>query len=318
MYMRNPLKLETLYNIHLHRDPLSLVALAASHEGCIPRGLMLGNADDVYGLSMCIIRMLTMFTEATWEEWHAVNSCSWEYFGNIRLKMKVLHDILQYNPAWDSRFFRDLNTRFRPVSEELKDAKKMEASAWAIEVYLLGVHTLYPNVFAQLDVLYDAQTSDLVRSCVHPDRNRRYNHTSGERISQGFKPTRRKATRPRRYTEIKRRDLKVKTASQDCIHVQVGHCWIMTGITRGGRMVWWNGVRPMTTCVERMHQSKTVMRSALDFFVSKVRTSDSSLRDLLCTEWPFDHPIQREEWLKLLELYWKPTVRLDKGPNPVP
>ena len=83
-------------------------------------------------------------------------------------------------------------------------------------------------------------------------------------------------------------------------------------------MVWWNGVRPMTTCVERMHQSKTVMRSALDFFVSKVRTSDSSLRDLLCTEWPFDHPIQREEWLKLLELYWKPTVRLDKGPNPVP
>ena len=74
----------------------------------------------------------------------------------------------------------------------------------------------------------------------------------------------------------------------------------MTGITRGGRMVWWNGVRPMTTCVERMHQSKTVMRSALDFFVSKVRTSDSSLRDLPCTEWPFDHTIQREEWLKLV------------------
>ena len=173
MYTRNPLKLETLYNIHLHRDPLSLVALAASHEGCIPRGLMLGNADDVYGLSMCIIRMLTMFTEAPWEEWHAVNSCSWEYFGNIRLKMKVLRDILQYNPAWDSRFFRDLHTRFRPVSEELKDAKKMEASAWAIEVYLLGVHTLYPNFFAHLDMLYDAQTSDLVRSCVQLDRNRR-------------------------------------------------------------------------------------------------------------------------------------------------
>ena len=49
----------------------------------------------------------------------------------------------------------------------------MEASVWAIEVYLLGVHTLYPNFFAHLDMLYDAQTSDLVRSCVQLDRNRR-------------------------------------------------------------------------------------------------------------------------------------------------
>ena len=208
-------ELETLYNIHLHRDPLSLVALAASHEGCIPRGLLLGNADDVYGLGMCIVRMLTMFTEAPWEKWQALNSCSSKYADDIRLKMKVLSEILQCNPA----FFRDLHTRFRPVSEKLEDAKRIEASARRIEVYLSGVHTLYPNFFAHLDVLYDAHTSDLVRSCVHPDRNRRYNHTSGEKISQGFKPTRRKATRPRRYTEIKRRHLKVKIVSRDCVHV---------------------------------------------------------------------------------------------------
>ena len=314
------LELKTLYSPHLHRDPLSLIAIAASHEGCIPRGLMLGNADDVYGLGMCIVLMMTMFTEVPYEEWHALNSFSSQYADDIHLKMKVLGEILQHNPAWDSRLFRDLYTRFRPVSEKLEDAKRMEASARAIEVYLSGVHTLYSNFFAHLEVLYDAQTSDLVRSCVHPDRNSRYNHTSGEQISQGFKPTKRKAKRPRRYTEITRGDLKVKIASQDCIHVQVGHCWIMTGIARGGRMMWWNAVRPMTTCVERMHQSKKVMRSALDIFISKVRTLDSSLKDLPCTEWPFDHAIQREEWLKLLELYWlrKPTVRLDKGPNLVP
>ena len=308
-------ELKTLYNAHLHRDPLSLVALAASHEGCIPRGLMLGNADDVYGLGMCIVRMLTMFTDVPWGEWQALNCCSSVYAKNIRLKTKVLGEILQHNPAWDSRHFRDLHTRFRPVSDKLEDAKTMEASARAIEVYLSGIFTLYPNFFVHLDVLYDAQTSDLVRSCVHPDRHRRYNHTPSEQISQ-----RRKATRPRRYTEMRRGDLKVKMDYENRIHVQIGHCWIMTGIAIGGRMRWWNAVKPMTTCVERMHQSKNVMRSALDIFISKVRKLDSLLKDLPCTEWPFDHEIQREEWLKLLELYWlrKPTVRLDKGPNLVP
>lgn len=308
-------ELKTMYNFPLHRDPLSLIAVAASHEGCIPRGLVLGNADDVYGLGMCIVRMLTMLVEMPSQDWYALNTWCRAFADDVRLKMETLGRLLRYNPAWDSRFFRDLHTRFRPVSENPEDAVKMEASARAIEAYLSGVNTLYPNFFVHLDEVYDAQTSDLVRRCVHPDRHSRYNHTSSEPISKS-----RKATIPRRYAAIRQRDLKVKIFARNGIHVHLGHCWIMTGIVRGGRMIWWNAVRAMTTCVQRLRQSTRVMRSALNMFISEVQKSDSSLKALPCTEWPFDHAIQRREWLKLLELYClpKPTAGRDTGPNLVP
>jgi len=297
-------ELKTLYYPPLYRDPLSLIALAASHERRLPGGLVLGNADDVYGLGMCILRMLAMLIDEPWTEWMALNTCSIIYASALRLKMKVLGDILQYNPAWNSRFFRDLHTRIRAVSTEPEDVRKMEASVRAIEVHLFDLYTLYPNFFAQLEYAYDAQTSDLVRSCVEPDRNRRYNHTSGETSLK-----RRRAKRPRRFVNDSARDLEVQCDWENRIHVRIGNCWIMTGIVQSGRMIWWNAARGMTTCLSK--------KTALEMFISKVRKLDNSLNDRPCTEWPFDHSIQGEEWLKMLESCGlaKPSARADTGPN---
>ena len=89
-------ELKTLYYPPLYRDPLSLIALAASHEGRLPGGLVLGNADDVYGLGMCILWMLAMLIDEPWTDWMALNTCSMVYASALRLKMKVLGNILQY------------------------------------------------------------------------------------------------------------------------------------------------------------------------------------------------------------------------------
>jgi len=299
------IELKTLCYPPLYRDPLSLIALAASHEGCLPDGLVLGNADDVYGLGMCIVRMLTMFIDCPWTEWFALDYSSRD--DDLGLKMKVLGNILQYNPAWNSRLFRDLRTRIRPVSTEPEDVKKMETSVREIEAHLVDLYTLYPNFFPQLEHVYDAHTSDLVRSCVEPDRNRRYDHTSGETSLK-----RRKTKRPRRFVDVRAKDLEVQSGPKNRIHVRVGNCWIMTGIVDSGRMVWWNAARGMMTC-----PSTRVMKKALEMFISKVQKSDSSLKKRPCTEWPFDHSIQGEEWLKVLELCGlpKPSARDDTGLN---
>ena len=57
---------------------------------------MLGNADDVYGLGMCILWMLAMLIDEPWTDWMALNTCSMVYASALRLKMKVLGNILQY------------------------------------------------------------------------------------------------------------------------------------------------------------------------------------------------------------------------------
>ena len=149
-----------------------------------------------------------------------------------------------------------------------------------------------------LDLAYDAKTSDLVHGCVHPDRHRRYSCTSSETVLK-----QRKVTRHRRFVDVRPGDFKVQSDAQNRIHVRLGHCWIMTGILHGGRMMWRNAARGMTTCVQRRRQAMRVMQSALKMFISKIQRSDGSLKALHCTEWPFDHSIQGQEWLKLLEVY---------------
>ena len=112
--------------------------------------------------------------------------------------------------------------------------------------------------------------------------------------------------------DVRAKDLEVQSGLKNRIHVRIGNCWIMTGIVDSGRMIWWNAARGMMTC-----PSTRVMKKALKMFISKVQISDSSLKKLPCAEWPFDHSIQGEEWLKVLELCGlsKPSARDDTGPN---
>ena len=301
-------ELTRMYNVHLFRDPLALIATAVTHEDVIPRGLTLGNADDVYGLGMCVVRMLTMFNCVPWREWQLLNTLKKERL--FVQKRKILCEILQRNPAWDPRFFQNLHMRFRPVSSRPEDSKKMEASSRAMEIHLHGLSTLYPNFFVHLTEMYDEGASDLLRGCVHPDRHRRFPHTVSE-----VDVSRRKMARPRRWLPFRKTDVRVKTSRRTHIHVSFVHCWIMTGIVRSGKLVWWNAAMGMMTRVKRGHKA-SVVRCALKRFILKVRELDSSLNVLPCTDWPFAFESQGKMWLKALELYdlARPSQRVDKAP----
>lgn len=298
------LELANLYNLHLHRDPLALIASAVTHEGTIPRGLTLGNVDDVYGLGMCIVRVLTMMVHYPWNDWLILNGLA-RHGGNaadIDKRKNVVADILRYNPAWDPRFFCDLHLRFRPVSSNPEDAQKMEASARAIGIHLLGVYPLYPRFFGHLAEVYDDGTSDLVRGCVHPDRHRRYAHAFGELPDTLY--TRRKTNRPKRYVRIGPRDVRVKTNEhKGIIHVSLVRCWIMTGIVQAGRVKWWKVAAGVTRSFRKKHNTMNVMRHALSMFITKARELDPSLCRRPCTTWPFEFESQRRAWLNILELH---------------
>lgn len=290
------IELASMYTLHCHRDPLALIATAVTHEKVMPLGLTLGYPDDVFALGMCVVRILTMLVDLPWEKWHILNKLDQDRDDDK--KMSALVDILRCNPAWDPQFFQDLHLRFRPVSPKPEDAKRMEASARATEIRLLGVSTLYCDFFAHLTEVYNVETSDLVRRCVHPDRNRRYPSAVSE-----IRKARRMTKRPCRWVPMKKPDVRVKVNKDNHIHVSLFRCWMITGIVRNGTLVWWNAAMCMMNTLKRRRHALNVAPCAIKMFISKVRQLDQDLRSLPCTSWPFAYESQKKSWLTMLRLH---------------
>ena len=297
-------------NLPLFRDPLALAATVVTHETTFPKGLTIGHVDDVYALGMCVTQMLTMFHDVPWHEWRRLNTLRSSKKANDRFHVEkiLLGQILQHNPAWDPAAFLDLHLRFHPLSCDPKDARAMEAAARAIEIHLWGVATLYPRFFEDLVEVYDKRTSHLVRACIQPDRHRRY-ALSDVKYKRGYRWGR------RQQQQQKQREIaSMVTQSKGVIHVSLGRCWIMTGIVRNGRMVWWNAASEMLTTTR--NRKKAMIRSALEKFINKVTEMAPALESQPCASWPFDLPYQRKAWLKTLVLHDLAMIDTERDPAP--
>ena len=294
--------MEDLYNLTLFRDPMALVALVVKGQQKFPSGLTLGPADDVYALGMCVVRSLTMFLHVPWGQWKALNEV--ESDAEFKQKLRVLCDIFQRNPAWDSSFFYDLHLRLRPNPSRPEEVSDFEARARAVEIRLHSVSTLYPHFFDRLTKVYDDATSQLISKCVHPDRYRRY--------KQGWKSDKKRE----KFVERGSVDVQV-VRDKRVIHVSLGRCWIMTGVVKSGTVKWWTAARGA------MMNDKRRGAVALKLFIQKSLELEPSLKDKRYGEWPFDFELQKEAWLRTLVLYGEHEENQehperDTEPDPLP
>lgn len=286
--------IECLYNVCLHRDPMSVIAVAAAKGSkALPAGLTLGLADDVYGLGMCAVRSLTNFYDLPWEEWRLLNDL--DTIAEFQELLAALSSLFQWNPAWDASFFTDLHLRLRPELHCADHTGLFESKTRAIEIYLQSVIPLFPHFFDHLTKVYDNETSDLVRRCVHPDRHHRYPQT-----------TRRKMRNEEGEVKFSRRGVirPVLVEEMGVVHILLGHCWVMTGIVGSGRVKWLNAVQGMIT---GDRQGVVVLK----LFIDKAQELDPSLTKTY-RNWPFDFEMQRDSWLE-----WLAAHDLEKKADPV-
>lgn len=286
-----------LYNVSAHRDPMALVALAVRTAGSsFPGGLTLGPADDVYGLGICVVRALTKFFVAP-REWRAFHELSDNH--DFDDKVCILGDILRRNPAWDASFFTDLHLRMNPTSWKLEDVKKFEASARAVEIRLQGVDTLYTHFFDHMTEVYDKETSDLVKECVHPDRHHRYRHRRPEKGKR--------KNHEERAVFIRKGTMDVSVVREKgIIHVSIGHCWVLTGEVGSGRVKWWQATRG---AILRNNRGA----AALKQFIDNALELDRELKEVKnYVDWPFDFELQKREWLATLALHDPGAARLER------
>ena len=278
--------LDFAYNISGFRDPMAVIALVANESHDFPEGLMLGPVDDVYGLGICIVYALTLFLD-TPTDWDMLNTVSTrERFDD---KLCVLCHILERNPAWNSSFFIGLHERVTPESRNSEDKIKFKASCSAIEIRLQNLYTLYLHFFDYLKEVYDSETSDLVKACVHPDRHHRYCHTP--------------STKRRRIDKeevIRAGAIETMVENGSIIHVTVGNCWIMTGVIGSGKIKWWQMADGM------MMRKKRGVR-VLKLFIEEACKLDRKLQKDKCRDWPFEFDLQKRKWLTMLALHDDPV-----------
>ena len=299
-------ELQDLYNSLFHRDPLALIALCVTHDREFPCGLTLGHADDVYGLGMCVLRVLTRFVDVPWKDWKMFNSL--HEVSESLSKMTILCQILRHNPAWHPSVFTDLHLRFSPRSWRTReDDQRMEAAARAVEIRAQSVDTLYPSFFLHMAEVYDKETSDEFRSCIHPDRNLRY-----PRVTKWLKE--RKTKRRLRQGDVDA----VVIQSKGIIHISLVRCWMMTGVVGEGRVRWWNAAGTILSTTKT--RNRRVAACALKKFIGKALEVDETLKERPFWEWPFDYGSQKEAWLKTLTSYGfgPPSPGTDMEPSPAP
>lgn len=295
--------IESLYNICLHRDPMSVIAVtAAKGSKALPAGLTLGLVDDIYGLGMCTVRSLTNFYNLPWEKWRLLDNLNTVV--EFQELLAALSSLFEWNPAWDASFFTNLHPRLRPETHYTDDIGLFESKTRAIEIHLQRVIPLFPHFFDHLTKVYDNETSDLVRRCVHPDRHHRYPQTTKckKRDDGGeVKFSRGGVIRP------------VLIKETGVIHILLGHCWVMTGVVGSGRVKWLNAVQGMIA-----NDKQGVV--ALKLFIDKALELDPSLTKTY-RDWPFDFEMQKDSWLKWLAVHdLERTVNPehDMAPDPQP
>ena len=265
-----------MYNVSDYRDPMSVLVLVANESKKYPTGVTLGPGDDIHGLGMCVVRILTLFFSLL-DEFGILN----ELFSGATFEYKlcILCSILKHNPAWDSSFLADLEQKLKSFSTILSDSLLRK-----IKKRLRTLTTVYSGFFDHLKEVYDLNTSQLVKACVHPDRCRRYYH-GGDR-KRG------------RFDDTTDEEGRISTSVHDdkVVHVMVGHCWVMTGVVSSGRVEWWYTANELKMGKER---GKKVMMS----FIVTVTALDKKLQSTDYCQWVFDFPLQKRKWLDALTRY---------------
>ena len=265
-----------MYNVSDYRDPMSLLVLVANEPEKYPMGVTLGPGDDIYGLGMCVVRILTLFFNLLHESGilnGLFSEAAFDY------KLCTLCSILEHNPAWDSSFLIDLDQKLKSFPTILSGPLLRK-----IEERLRNLTTVYPGFFDHLKEVYGLKTSQLVKACVHPDRNRRYYHRGDRKRG--------------RFDDTSDEEGRISTSVHDnkVVHVTVGHCWVMTGVVDSGRVEWWYTADGLKMSKER---GKKVIMS----FIVTVTTLDKKLQSTDYCLWTFNFPLQKRKWLNMLTRY---------------